>query len=277
VDALIGTLIGRWYVSIFGIAFAVNALRHLGPRRTALYTVAAIIVGVLAENGSVWIGFPYGYYTFNEALRGRELWVGDVPLMVPLSYTFMAYFAFATGRLLVAGPYRTRGDAPALEFCVAVMAAVWILWVIDPVSRLGEHYFLGHVFRYRDDGFWFGLHLRSQLGFTLTSLVLVGLLTWLAADEPSRPVDGLWRHPRLGGLGGTLGQLFFMAGTALWVSRTTSDPVAAKDAAALAGSAMLILVPVSLMTAVYWRSLRTRAAAQSRATERPPLQRPRAA
>jgi len=254
-DALLGTLVGRWYVSIFGAAFAWSAVRHLGARRTALYTVAAIAVGALAENGSVWIGFPYGYYTFNDALRGRELWLGDAPLMVPLSYTFMAYFAFATGRLLVAGPYRTRGDAPGLEFAVAVMAAVWILWIVDPVSRLGEHFFLGHVFRYRDPGFWFGLHMQSQLGFTLTSAILVGLLTWLAADEPRRPVHGLLHHPRLAGLGGTLGQLFFMAGTALWVSRTTADAAVAEQAAALAGAAVLILVPAALMTAVYWRSL----------------------
>jgi len=42
------------------------------------------------------------------------------------------------------------------------MTAVWILWIVDPVSRLGEHFFLGHVFRHRDDGCWFGLHLQSQ-------------------------------------------------------------------------------------------------------------------
>jgi hypothetical protein len=269
-DVLVGTLIGRWYVSIFGVVFALNAVRHLGARRTVLYTVAAIAVGVLAENGSVWIGFPYGYYTFNQALRGGELWIGDVPLMVPLSYTFMAYFAFATGRLLVSGPYRTRGDAPVLEFLVAVMAAVWILWIVDPVSRLGEHFFLGHVFRYRDDGFWFGLHVQSQLGFTLTSVILVGLLTWLAADEPCRAVPGLLRHPRLGGLGGSLGQLFFMAGTAVWVSRTTADPVAAKSAAALAGATILILVPVALMTAVYWHSLGVRQSAGASARDAGP-------
>jgi hypothetical protein len=191
----------------------------------------------------------------------------------------MAYFAFATGRLLVAGPYRSRGDAPVLEFTVAVMTAVWVLWIVDPVSRLGEHFFLGHVFRYRDDGFWFGLHLQSQLGFTLTSVLLVGLLTWLAADEPCRPVAGLLRHPRLGGLGGTLGQLFFMTGTAFWVSRTTPDVAAAKEAAALAGAALLILVPAALMTAVYWHSLgaQQRAGARGREPGPPDLRKARAA
>jgi hypothetical protein len=260
-DELIGTVVGRWYVTIFGLVFAWSAVRHLGARRTAVYTLAALAVGILAENGAVHVGFPYGYYTFNEALRGREVWVGDVPLMVPLSYTFMAYFAFATGRLLIAGPHRTRGDMPRLEFAVAVMAAVWILWVVDPVSRLGEHFFLGHVFRYRDDGFWFGLPLQSQLGFTLTSVILVGLLSWLAADEPSRPAPGLLFHPRLAGLGGCLGQLFFMAGTALWVSRTTADSAVARDAAALAGAAGLILAPAALMASVYWHSLRGQALA----------------
>ena len=57
------------------------------------------------------LGIPYTRYSFNENLRGDELFVGDVPLMVPLSYTFMAYFAFAAGRLLASGPFRTRGAA----------------------------------------------------------------------------------------------------------------------------------------------------------------------
>jgi putative membrane protein len=255
-EPVLGTILGRWYVTIFGLVFLWEAIRHLGARRVALYTGVAVVVGILAENGSVRIGFPYGYYTFDPALRGHELWVGDVPLMVTLSYTFMAYFAFATGRLLVAGPWRTRGRAPLLEFAVSVMVAVWALWIVDPVSRLGEHFFLGHLFRYRDDGVWFGLHLQSQLGFTLTSLVLIGFLTWLAADEPAQPADGLVGHPRFGAFTGYLGQVFFMTGTAFWVSRTATDPAVARQAAMLAEATFLILIPAALMTAVYWRSLR---------------------
>ena len=75
-----GTLFHRWYVSLFGLAFLFFAVRHLGWRRTLLYAVIAFGVGVLAENGSVHLGFPYTHYRFSEALRGDELWIGDVPL-----------------------------------------------------------------------------------------------------------------------------------------------------------------------------------------------------
>ena len=103
-DAVIGTVFGRWYVTLFGLVFLWRASRHLGWRNTGIYVAAALVVGVLAENGSVHLGIPYTRYAFNENLRGDELFVGDVPLMVPLSYTFMAYFAFAAGRLLASGP-----------------------------------------------------------------------------------------------------------------------------------------------------------------------------
>ena len=86
-----GTFIGRWYVTLFGIVFVWCAVRDIGWRRTVVYTLVALVVGGLAENGSVHLGVPYTRYAFNGDLRGDELFLGDVPLMVPLSYTFMAY------------------------------------------------------------------------------------------------------------------------------------------------------------------------------------------
>jgi len=50
---VLGTLVGRWYVTLFGVAFAVLAVRHLGWRRTGIYTVVAVVVGGIAENGAV--------------------------------------------------------------------------------------------------------------------------------------------------------------------------------------------------------------------------------
>jgi len=252
---LTGTLVGRWYVTIFGITFVVLAVRHMGWRRTLLYAVVAVTVGGLAENASVHLGVPYTRYAFNPELRGEELHLGSVPLMVSLSYTFMAYFAFGASRLVVGGPHRSRSRTPVLEYLVAVVLAVWIIWVIDPVSRLGEHFFLGRLFAYDGPGFWFGLPLGSQIGFALTQGVLIGFLTWLMRDEPTERVASVWRHPRIGALGGIVGQLVFMSVTVFWVARTVGDPEVTATADALAGSAAIIAVPVVLMTAVHWRYL----------------------
>jgi uncharacterized membrane protein len=252
-DAMIGTLVGRWYVTLFGVIFAVAALRHLGWRRTLAYGVSATLVGIVAENSAVRWGVPYTRYSFEESLRGEELFVGDVPLMVSLSYTFMGYFAFATARLLASGPWRTRGRGPVLEYAVAVVLSTWALWIVDPVSRLGEHFFLGRLFSYEGPGFWFGLPLGSQVGFAATSAVLVGILTWLARDDQNRRVPTWYGHPHWIAVGGYVGQVVFMGATALVVGRTERDPEVVATANALAGAAVIVYLPLVLVVALQWR------------------------
>lgn len=255
-EEVVGTIAGRWYVTAYGVVFVVLALRHLGPKCTVIYTAMAVAVGALAENGSVHLGIPFTRYSFNPDLRGHELWVGDVPFMVPLSYTFLAYFAFAAARLIVAGPYSSRSLQPALEYVFAVVLATWALWIIDPVSRLGRYFALGELFRYDGPGFWFGLPLGSQLGFLFTSGLLIGVLTWMTRDEPAVDVPRLRNHPRLPALATYLMQVGFMAGVAFVVARTTGDAGVAAIADALAGASLIVGIPMALLTAVYWRSLR---------------------
>jgi hypothetical protein len=241
-----GTFGGRWYVTLFGLTYLWCAVRQLGWRRTAAYSLIAVGVGSLAENGSVHLGFPYTRYTFNPELRGDELFIGDVPLMVPLSYTFMGYFAFAAGRLLASGPWATRAMRPWHEWLLAWMLAVWALWIVDPMSRLGDRFYLGRVFRYEGPGFWFGLPLGSQLGFAATSAALLGTLFWMTHAEPRVPVAGLRRHPHLTALITYNVQVLHMAVVA-W----------AVDADALGGAAVIIWVPAVALTAVYWSVLRS--------------------
>lgn len=240
-----GTLIGRWYVTVLGLVFLWCAVRHLGWRRTLAYAVPAVLVGALFENGSVHVGVPYTRYAFDQSLRGKELFLGDVPLMVPLSYAYMGYFAFAAGRLVASGPWRTRARVIWHEYVLGVVLMVWAVWVFDPVARLGDRWFLGRLFHYAGPGFWFGLPLGSQLGFTLTAVVLVGLLTWLARGDADRPVAGLRRHPHAVALLTYHGQVAWLAVVAVWL-----------HASELGGSALLMWVPAAAVVAVLWSGQR---------------------
>lgn len=247
-DLVVGTLVGRWYVTLFGLTFLWRASQQLGWRRTGAYVAIALVVGVAAENGSVHLGFPYTRYSFNDALRDDELFIFDVPLMVPLSYTFMAYFAFAAGRLIAAGPFRTRAPRAWHELAVAWMLAVWALWVLDPVSRLGDRFYLGELFHYHGPGFWFGLPLGSQAGFAATAGVLILGLHHLDRDAPAEVVaGGLRDNPHLVALITYHAQVFHLAVVAFYL-----------DADTLGGAAVLMWVPAAVTTAVHWSQLSIR-------------------
>jgi hypothetical protein len=157
----------------------------------------------------------------------------------------MAYFAFAGGRLLASGPWHTRGKNLWHEYLLAVMLGVWVIWIVDPVSRLGSHYFLGELFRYDGPGFWFGLPLASQAGFLFTILVLVGALAWMGRSEDDRVVRRVIDHPHLTALITYHGQLVMMTAVAVHIGAVT-----------IGGAAVLIWVPAAAITAVYWSTLR---------------------
>jgi len=240
-----GTFIERWYVTLLGIIFVWRAMRHMAWRKTLNYAVLAVGVGAAFENASVHFGVPYTHYSFNAALRGKEIFVGSVPLMVPLSYAFMGYLGFAAGRLLASGPWRTRGRVLWHEYVLGVMLSVWAVWIMDPVSRLGQRWFLGRVFHYDGPGFWFGLPLASQLGFTLTAVILVGVLTYLARDDPQEAVAQWTRHPHMVALVTYQAQILWLAIVAVVLG-----------ADEIGGSALIIWVPASAITAVLWSNLR---------------------
>ena len=252
-DLVIGTVVGRWYVMLFGAVFLWRASRQMGWRSTLTYLGVSLVVGGLAENGSVHLGIPYTTYSFNEGLRDDELFLFDVPLMVPLSYGFMAYFAFAAGRLVASGPFRTRSLRPWHELLVAWMLAVWAIWILDPVSRLGDEFYLGELWSYAGPGFWFGLPLGSQVGFAATAAVLLLVLHRLDGHAPDVEVPGGLRdHPHLVALLTYHGQVFHLAAVAFYLGADT-----------IGGASIVIWVPAAVITAVHWSNLRLHRMARS--------------
>lgn len=252
-DLVIGTFVGRWYVTLFGLAYLVYGTRLLGARRLAVYSSIAFAIAVVSENASVVWGIPYTLYSFNEALRGRELFIGNVPLMVPLSYTFVMFFSFGAARYVAAGPWRTAPASRTAATVLAVVFATWSTWTLDPVSQRGAHWYLGDLFHYAGSGFWFGLPLLSQVGWCLVSATLCGVLAWMTPDEAPRPVSRAARHPLLPCFITFVVQTLHLAVVALFIGET-----------ALGGAGFIIWIPAFTVAAVLWVEMH--AAARSHAS-----------
>ena len=242
---IIGTLVGRWYVTAFGLAFLYYGWNLLGARKILIYSVGSVAVAALAENASVHWGIPYTQYAFNESLRSSELWLFDVPLMVPLSYSFVMFFAFAAARLVASGPWRTVPHSPSAALGLAIVFATWSTWSLDPVSQRGAAWYLGDLFHYAHPGFWFGLPLLSQVGWLFVSALLCGGLAHLTRDEKNQPVASLMQHPLLPCLITFAVSTLHVSIVALFIGETT-----------LGGAGLIIWLPVAAVVAVLWPQLR---------------------
>lgn len=261
-DLVVGTFVGRWYVTLFGLAYLYYGIRLLGGRRLAVYSSIAFAVAVVSENASVTWGVPYTLYTFNQELRAHELFVGQVPLAVPLSYTFVMFFAFTAARFVAAGPWRTAPSSGTGAYLLAVVFATWSTWTLDPVSQRGAQWYLGDLFHYAGPGFWFGLPLLSQVGWCAVSATLCGLLAWLTPAEPPRPVERALGNPLLPCFVTFVIQILHLAVVAIVVGETT-----------LGGAGILLWVPAFAVAGVLWIELHaaTRAGASTTARAASPV------
>lgn len=241
-----GTVGGRWFVWVFAAVYVLLGWRLLGWRRLGLYSVVTFAVAVASENASVRFGFPYTRYAFNPALRGDELWLGDVPLFVPASYTFVMFFAFFAARAVAAGPWRRVPRSPWAAYALAVVFATWSTWTLDPVSQRGAVWYLGDLFHYAGGGFWFGLPLGSQAGWLGVSIVLCGVLALLTRDD-AQVEERPRTNPQLGALAVFAVQVLHVSVVALVIGEHT-----------LGAAGLLIWVPVAAVVAVLWPQLRPR-------------------
>ena len=171
---LIGTILLRPYVFGFLAAFLVAGVRDLGWRRTLGFGAAVWPIAWLSEFSSTRIGIPFGLYHYTGTTRGQELFLGNVPFMDSLSFTFLAYAAFCLARTALAGRRASRvGLALASG---ALMMALDV--VIDPLAVRGDRWFLGRIFYYPKGGVYFGVPLSNFLGWVVVGAAGVG--AWLA-------------------------------------------------------------------------------------------------
>lgn len=182
----LGTIVMRPYVFAFFAAYLVAAVLHLGWRKTLWFTVVGYLIAFASEYSSINNGFPYGWYYYVEATRGKELWVAGVPFFDSLSYVFLSYCSYATALLVLSPVKGSRRELVLLEtgrlrrsFSALLLGSLFQVFldiVTDPVALQGHRWFLGKIYGYREVGTHFGVPLSNYLGWLLVSALLIGAL-----------------------------------------------------------------------------------------------------
>jgi uncharacterized membrane protein len=186
---LLSTIALRPYVFIFLASFLFISIVNFGLRTTLLFTVLTYAVSLACEWSSVHNGFPFGLYHYIEATRGRELWVFGVPFMDSLSFTFLAFASYTVALLLSSPLYRKGADTRILDtweirraprvWLMAALFMVMVDMVVDPLSVLGERWFLGKIFWYDPPGPHFGVPISNYLGWYFVAAITIAIFQWL--------------------------------------------------------------------------------------------------
>jgi len=202
------TVLLRPYVFIFLFSYLAIAILHIGVKRSILFTVLGFSVAFVAEYSSTRNGFPFGFYSYIETTRNQELWISNIPFMDAISFSFLSYVSY-TLSLLLWCPLEKRGwdihlvetDAIKYSWRVILTGAFLMMMldvVIDPVSFLGDRWFLGQIYTYKEQGEYFNIPLTNFGGWFIVGLTILFCFTridsWLTRrgfrDVGMRKVPG---------------------------------------------------------------------------------------
>ena len=173
------TLLRRWYVVAFLIAYFATSIPERGVKASLRFFVIASVVAFAAEYTSTHTGFPFGHYAYTGHTRGDELYLSNVPAFVPVSYAVMIY----AGRSIAT--FLTRSKVALVALGAVATTAVDL--VVDPVAVRGSQWFLGDLFHYAHDGPWFGVPLTNFAGWILTAGVVLAVDESLGCRESVAP------------------------------------------------------------------------------------------
>jgi uncharacterized membrane protein len=253
-----GSIALRPYVFGFLAVYVTAAAAAWGWRRAVAFTAWAGGVAFAAEWSSTRVGVPFGLYHYTGATVGRELYLSNVPLFDPLSFTFLAYASLGlAGRLLGVDGGAGRGvpgrdlSAPSagMRLRLAVLTGLLMMWldaVIDPLAVRGDRWFLGRIFYYPEPGWYFGVPTTNFLGWVVVGAAIAwgwGFLTPCMGDTQPR-----WGVRLPGHAHQAAGLYYLVLVFNLAVTAAVAEP-------ALLGAGVLLHVPLAVVVVCSLRPL----------------------
>jgi len=177
---MLAMLINRPYVFAFLAAFIFLGRIYWGWKKTFIWLVLGYFIAWASEASSINNGFPYGIYHYiYENMQGEPMVMG-VPFWDSLSYPFMIFAGLTTARFILG---ETGTEIPEQKktytfanFRTALFGA-WLVMlldvIIDPVTKLGDRWFLGKIYYYPNGGLYFGVPISNFLGWLLVSFTVI--------------------------------------------------------------------------------------------------------
>jgi uncharacterized membrane protein len=201
---LVCTILLRPYVFIFLAAFLFASVVNFGLRTTLAYLAFSYGVALGCEWSSIHNGFPFGLYHYFQTTRGREIWVAGVPFFDSLSFTFLGFASYTVALLLLSPIKREGADVRLLDtwpirrsngvWILAALLMVMVDLVADPLSVLGQRWFLGKLFWYDPPGPHFGVPISNYAGWFLVALLGIRGFQWFdsAFNRGKTRPAGVW-------------------------------------------------------------------------------------
>jgi uncharacterized membrane protein len=164
------------------MAFLVLALflmLHVGWRWVPAF-VALYLISLGSELAGTTTGLPFGEYRYSPLMD--PMWFGHVPIVIPLSWFFMALPSYAFA--LAAIPGRDRRLQRVL-----LASAVLVSWdlSLDPAMSYATRYWI-----WGSTGAYYGMPWLNLFGWYVTGLVMMGALAFLRSDGWIRGLPLRW-------------------------------------------------------------------------------------
>jgi uncharacterized membrane protein len=165
------------------LAFGVLALHLVRRVRWSVWLpafIALYVASLTSELLGTTFGVPFGPYRYTRALGPQ--WFGHVPLLIPLSWFYMAVPSFALAR-------RARGGALGTIGTVLFGSLVLLVWdlSLDPAMSHATKYWI-----WGSEGPYYGMPLLNLAGWYVTGLVLMALLAVMRAERWIDRLDARW-------------------------------------------------------------------------------------